>query len=111
LPFDFLSAALPDCTPGATANDGVEPGITHRAARYSGRITSEKSPRQPSRARGVITKCPKVIGADGPLIEHRRQSGGRRSAELPPCSDGFRSPISPIYAPQLLSSRLSLVTP
>jgi len=50
LPFDCLSAAVPDHAPGATADDGVELGrlvLPHDAA---ARITSEKSPRQPTRA-------------------------------------------------------------
>jgi hypothetical protein len=52
--------------------------VQHDAA---ARITSEKSPRQPTRAGShkVITRVSlKVIGADGALIERRRQSGGRR---------------------------------
>jgi len=53
----------------------------------------------------------KVIGPDGELIERRRQSGGRRLASSRRAALALHSPISPIYAPQLLSSRLSLVTP
>jgi len=59
--------------------------VQHDAA---ARITSEKSPRQPTRAGSheVITRVSlKVIGADGALIERRRQSGDRRSFSLPPC--------------------------
>jgi len=47
--------------------------VQHDAAT---RITSEKSPRQPTRAGSheVITRVSlKVIGADGALIERRRQ--------------------------------------
>jgi len=55
--------------------------VQHDAA---ARITSEKSQRQPTRAGSheVITRVNlTVIGADGALIEPRRQLSGRRSAE------------------------------
>jgi hypothetical protein len=55
--------------------------VQHDAA---ARITSEKSPRQPTRAESHDVDHQMnlaVIGADGALIEQRRQSGGRRLAE------------------------------
>jgi hypothetical protein len=80
----LLSGSGPNRTPGAVANDGVEPGITVVQRDAAARITSEKSPRQPTRAASHDVDHQMnltVIGADGALIEQRRQSGGRRLAE------------------------------
>jgi hypothetical protein len=40
----LLSGSVPNRTPGATANDGVEPGITRPAARYGGPHHLRKKP-------------------------------------------------------------------
>jgi hypothetical protein len=72
----LLSGSVPNRTPGATANDGVEPGITHLAARYGGLRRLRKKPATTDEGKERHDHgCRTVIGSDGGLIGRRRQSG------------------------------------